>query len=409
MAPERTRSRRDALLYPSRCGWCNQSFSNRGIANHRRACRERPTVLESGAVETRDATHSSGDEMESEDDTEDFGNAEPGVQLAGGFITEETMGHIELSALDVEAETANIPSSPAPNMPHFIYEYHPSSNIPPSIVYFNGEDTVESTSPLDSKDNAWSHVHQSICPWFPFKTYADFDFCHQVITDRLSRKTINDILLKMHKKDGWTLNGSAVSFRNYAQMEKVLRTARLFFPEFQLASAEVKVMGETVKFQFYWRDPWEWIQTLVTDPSLASEIRWYPRRKFYHDGQRRTRIYDDVDSGDLWWRVQSQISSQFIERTPHCYLPLHYWSDKGKVSARVKKHPVVLRPCFLPRGIRNGSGNGGGVIIALLPVSTHTLLWILKLLTVSLSEAQANESGKGPADLEQQDRRSYSK
>ncbi|KZT35401.1 hypothetical protein SISSUDRAFT_990606 [Sistotremastrum suecicum HHB10207 ss-3] len=130
-------------------------------------------------------------------------------------------------------------------------------------------------------------------------------------------------------------------------------------------------MGETVKFQFYWRDPWEWIQTLVCDPSLASEIQWYPRRKFYHDGQRKTRIYDDVDSGDLWWRVQSHISAQFTERTPHCYLPLHYWSDKGKVSARVKKHPVVLRPCFLPRGIRNGSGNGGGVIIALLPMSTN--------------------------------------
>ncbi|KZT33764.1 hypothetical protein SISSUDRAFT_1010687 [Sistotremastrum suecicum HHB10207 ss-3] len=148
-------------------------------------------------------------------------------------------------------------------------------------------------------------------------------------------------------------------------MEKTLQEARLFFPEFQLAKVSITVLGDQVDFQFYWRDPWEWMQTLVCDPTLAEEIRWYPCRKFYHDGKRKIRVYDDVDTGDLWWRVQV---SQYAEKTPHCYLPLHYWSDKGKVSSRVKKHPLVFRPCFLPRAIRNGSGNGGGVIIALLPI-----------------------------------------
>jgi hypothetical protein len=42
--------------------------------------------------------------------------------------------------------------------------------------------------------------------------------------------------------------------------------------------------------------------------------------------------------------------------------------DKGNITKRVKKHPVLLRAAFLPRAIRNGSGNGGGVLIGYVPV-----------------------------------------
>lgn len=52
---------------------------------------------------------------------------------------------------------------------------------------------------------------------------------------------------------------------------------------------------------------------------------------------------------------------------PHCYLPLHLWLDKGLVTKRVKKHPIVIRPAFLPWKIRNGSGNGGGMLLGFMP------------------------------------------
>lgn len=42
--------------------------------------------------------------------------------------------------------------------------------------------------------------------------------------------------------------------------------------------------------------------------------------------------------------------------------------DKGRVSKHVKKHPILLRAAFLPRKIRNCSGNGGGVLVGYMPV-----------------------------------------
>jgi hypothetical protein len=60
---------------------------------------------------------------------------------------------------------------------------------------------------------------------------------------------------------------------------------------------------------------------------------------------------------------------------PHCLLPLHLWLDKGLVTKRVKKHPMVMRAAWLPGNIRNGSGNGGGVLIGYMPV-VHQFLWL---------------------------------
>lgn len=38
------------------------------------------------------------------------------------------------------------------------------------------------------------------------------------------------------------------------------------------------------------------------------------------------------------------------------------------MTRRVKKHPMVLRPAWLPRNIRNASGNGGGVLLGYMPI-----------------------------------------
>ncbi len=38
------------------------------------------------------------------------------------------------------------------------------------------------------------------------------------------------------------------------------------------------------------------------------------------------------------------------------------------VTRRVKKFPMVLRPVWLPRQVRNASGNGGGLLLGYMPV-----------------------------------------
>ena len=60
---------------------------------------------------------------------------------------------------------------------------------------------------------------------------------------------------------------------------------------------------------------------------------------------------------------------------PHSFLPLHFWLDKGLVTRRVKKYPMLLRPVWLPRQIRNASGNGGGVLVGYMPVVSHKRLF----------------------------------
>ena len=53
---------------------------------------------------------------------------------------------------------------------------------------------------------------------------------------------------------------------------------------------------------------------------------------------------------------------------PHCFLPLHFWLDKGLVTRRVKKYPMMLQAAWLPRQIRNASGNSGGVLLGYMPM-----------------------------------------
>ena len=53
---------------------------------------------------------------------------------------------------------------------------------------------------------------------------------------------------------------------------------------------------------------------------------------------------------------------------PHSYLPLHFWLDKGLVTRWVKKFPMILRAAWLPRIIRNASGNGGGILLGYMPI-----------------------------------------
>ena len=58
----------------------------------------------------------------------------------------------------------------------------------------------------------------------------------------------------------------------------------------------------------------------------------------------------------------------FDDNIPHCYMPIHVWLDKGLVSRTAKKHPMIIRAAWLPHEIRNGSGNGGGILVAYIPV-----------------------------------------
>jgi hypothetical protein len=62
--------------------------------------------------------------------------------------------------------------------------------------------------------------------------------------------------------------------------------------------------GELWPFKFFYRDPWDWLLDLVSDPTLADEIVWYPSRKYLVVDRNRQRLRDEPYNSDQWWEMQ---------------------------------------------------------------------------------------------------------
>ena len=65
-----------------------------------------------------------------------------------------------------------------------------------------------------------------------------------------------------------------------------------------------KFQGKSYTFHFKYRDPWEWVVDVVTDPTLSDSIMWYPVQKYLYNGTKITRIFDEVNTGERWWEIQ---------------------------------------------------------------------------------------------------------
>ncbi|KAF9034770.1 hypothetical protein BJ165DRAFT_1604623 [Panaeolus papilionaceus] len=151
-------------------------------------------------------------------------------------------------------------------------------------------------------------------------------------------------------------------------MDDVLSRARKHCVQFKTDSVTLSYEGIERTYEFEYRDPWEWILSIIQDESLAPSATWNSARKFYCStaSGSEERIYDEPYTADTWWGIDTQLPHDDVY--PHCYLPLHFWLDKGMVTRRVKMYPMILRPAWLPREIRNASGNGGGVLVGYMPV-----------------------------------------
>ncbi|KIJ48583.1 hypothetical protein M422DRAFT_162395 [Sphaerobolus stellatus SS14] len=237
--------------------------------------------------------------------------------------------------------------------------YHPHSG-----------NTTSTMIPIDISNQDQSRLPRGarkfnyICeakPWAPFRKRADFEFARTVIMKALDRETVEILIEGFHGR--WA-SGSQISFLTFKDFQKSLEAAR----NFGFQSGEVKHMfkGKLCVFKFEYRDPWKWLLDIVTDTTLSESIMWYPVEKYLHQNGRICRIYDELNTGTRWWDIQDSLPQEV--GVPHCFLPLHLWLDKSNVAKTVKKHPIILRPGFLPSVIRNASGNGGGVLIGYMSI-----------------------------------------
>ncbi|KAJ7718510.1 hypothetical protein B0H14DRAFT_3170816 [Mycena olivaceomarginata] len=201
-------------------------------------------------------------------------------------------------------------------------------------------------------------------PWAPFRTKADFEYAESVVLSNMERKWVNVQLAGIGGE--WSNPPSNITFHSYDHMEKTLSAARTYGVQFQTGEVEAEFEGVPYKFEFQYRDPWKWIVDLLSDPTLADKIHWYPVQKFLVKDGIEVRLFDEPYTGNKWWKIQEILPH--VPGLPHCFIPIALWLDKGMVTKRVRKHPIVLRALFLDGKIRNASGNGGGVLIGYMVI-----------------------------------------
>ncbi|EIM79745.1 uncharacterized protein STEHIDRAFT_116235 [Stereum hirsutum FP-91666 SS1] len=200
-------------------------------------------------------------------------------------------------------------------------------------------------------------------PWAPFRLRQDIEYAETVVQGLMRRRVVDKQLNGMHSN--WMVGGSNITSRSNDDLQVSLAAAREYTQRFEWGHVEVDYKGNMVPFDFPYRDPITWMRSLLQDETLSESIMWHSVRKTYHENGNEIRIIDEPNTADGWWDIDDELPEP--DPHPHCFVPFHVWLDKGMVTKRVKKHPIVLRAAFLPWKIRNGSGNGGGVLLGFMP------------------------------------------
>ncbi|KAJ7191815.1 hypothetical protein GGX14DRAFT_380770 [Mycena pura] len=231
---------------------------------------------------------------------------------------------------------------------HIEIQHHPHSGLENDIILLDA--APGSTAP---RRPTRSIVSPARLPWAPYPTRPDFEWSETMYLR--SRDEIEAQLKGIH--GSWNPNGTAITIKTYKEFQGLLEKSRKYVLQFESERFTETIDGEERQFTAYFRDPWQFILELVTDPSLANDIVWYPYRKFLVIDGSRQRLRDEAYSADLWWDMQHKLPH--VPGMHHVVSPLMLWLDEGRVTSYTNMYPMLLRALSLPSAIRNGSGNGG--------------------------------------------------
>ena len=96
--------------------------------------------------------------------------------------------------------------------------YHPSSGLPDKVVSLDEylqEQHVSSHSSSSDSNSANASRKPVRPPWYPFRSFEDFDLAEYITENNLSQAAINE-LLRRHRNVWSTSPGnSKISFKNY--------------------------------------------------------------------------------------------------------------------------------------------------------------------------------------------------
>jgi hypothetical protein len=304
----------------------------------------------------------------------------------------------ELSMDTPSAETHNTPFQPKPDSFYIETKHHARSGKPTTYVSLD-EAALEAKTSMP--DCAPSYEEDIIGrPWAPFRTLADFEAARICVEGRLPDHLA---LALFNGAPTWGDGTSFLTLRSISDLDNIMEKARrhvstvgschlrflfagLCVCQWNHSTLSSEYNGELKTYDFWWREPLDYAEAVLTDASLMEHSTFYPSEKILHQDGNSTRIYDEPWTAQTWQDIQVRISFVFTdynvaetepmlqEQLPpdvggsrHCYLPLHVWQDEGRVSSHVQMHPMIVRPAWIASPIRNTFGFGGGFVTAFFP------------------------------------------
>ncbi|KAJ7842571.1 hypothetical protein B0H14DRAFT_2586293 [Mycena olivaceomarginata] len=249
-----------------------------------------------------------------------------------------------------------------PKLPavYLLSEPHPKDLLAAGKIISLCHPTMREVDPTITK--RVENLIDAARPYAPWTTLSDFQYTETAVQGLLKPKFIDTQLKGM--TGSWLRGQGDITLKDYHEYRRVLTQAHLSGVQFRKATVKATLWGVEKKYTFFYRDPWEWIRSLVTDPSLASVTTWKSRRMFYCENGHREQFIAEPWTADRWYEADTELP--LPNPYPHCWVPLHIWLDKGLVTKHVKMFPIVARCLSLPSEIRNASGNGGGVFLGFM-------------------------------------------
>ena len=137
----------------------------------------------------------------------------------------------------------------------------------------------------------------------------------------------------------------------------------MVLPSFQRQT--VKVQGRVV--EYYMRDALKCIKALYGSPQWAEHLLVVPERH-YSDPELSTRLYSDMNTGDLWWALQEEL--QLRPNTEGAtVIPVLVASDKTLLTQFRNKsaYPVYITIGNIPKDIRKKPSQYAQILVGYLP------------------------------------------
>lgn len=69
-----------------------------------------------------------------------------------------------------------------------------------------------------------------------------------------------------------------------------------------------KLAGTEKEIECFYRDPLECVKVLFGNSAWAKDLHVAPERH-YTDESRSTRVYDEMSTGNWWWRTQVSLNT----------------------------------------------------------------------------------------------------